>query len=51
MGEDFVALGSDYPFPLGENIPGNLIKKHITDKHIQEKLLSLNALKWLNLKL
>ena len=50
MGEDFVALGSDYPFPLGENVPGNLIKKHITDKHIQEKLLSLNALKWLNIK-
>jgi aminocarboxymuconate-semialdehyde decarboxylase len=50
MGEDFVALGSDYPFPLGENVPGNLIKKHITDIHIQEKLLSLNALKWLNIK-
>ena len=51
MGEDFVALGSDYPFPLGENIPGNLIKQHITDKQIQQKLLSKNALNWLNLNL
>jgi aminocarboxymuconate-semialdehyde decarboxylase len=50
MGEDFVALGSDYPFPLGENVPGNLIKKHITDTRIQEKLLSRNALNWLNIK-
>ncbi|MEO8761263.1 MAG: amidohydrolase family protein, partial [Bacteroidia bacterium] len=51
MGEDFVALGSDYPFPLGENVPGKLIKKYITDKKIQEKLLSKNAINWLNLKL
>ena len=51
MGEDFVALGSDYPFPLGENVPGALIKKHIEDKNIQQKLLSKNALNWLNLKM
>jgi aminocarboxymuconate-semialdehyde decarboxylase len=50
MGEDFVALGSDYPFPLGENVPGNLIKKHIESKQLQDKLLSKNALNWLNLK-
>ncbi|MBS1646834.1 MAG: amidohydrolase [Bacteroidetes bacterium] len=50
MGEDFIALGSDYPFPLGENIPGNLIRQHIHKKELQEKLLANNALKWLNLE-
>ena len=49
MGEEYVALGSDYPFPLGENIPGKLIKNHISDKALQEKLLHKNALRWLNL--
>lgn len=50
MGEDFVALGSDYPFPLGENIPGNLIKEHLKNPASQQKLLSTNALNWLKLK-
>ncbi len=50
MGEDFVALGSDYPFPLGENIPGTLIKEHLKNSALQQKLLSENALKWLRLK-
>src|SRR3984885_2270303 len=26
IGADKIALGSDYPFPLGENIPGTLIE-------------------------
>lgn len=46
-GEDMVVLGSDYPFPLGENIPGALIKAHIRDENLRNKLLSQNALKWL----
>lgn len=46
-GEDFVMLGSDYPFPLGEEHPGKLIKQHIADQTIKQKLLSINALKWL----
>lgn len=50
MGEDFVALGSDYPFPLGENIPGTLIKEHLKNPVLQQKLLSANALNWLKLK-
>lgn len=49
MGEDHIALGSDYPFPLGENVPGNLIKEHVKNSTIQEKLLAGNALKWLNM--
>ena len=46
-GDDFVMLGSDYPFPLGENIPGKLIKQNIHDERLKSKLLSENALKWL----
>jgi aminocarboxymuconate-semialdehyde decarboxylase len=49
MGEDFIALGSDYPFPLGENIPGTLIKEFIHDPMLQQKLLSSNALNWLGM--
>ncbi len=47
MGEDFICLGSDYPFPLGEHHPGKLIEEVITDESIREKLLSKNAEKWL----
>lgn len=49
MGDDFVALGSDYPFPLGENVPGTLIKQHLKDPVLKQKLLSHNALNWLKI--
>lgn len=49
MGEDFVALGTDYPFPLGELEPGKLIKSmHYSDK-LKGKLLADNALNWLGM--
>jgi aminocarboxymuconate-semialdehyde decarboxylase len=50
FGEDSVALGSDYPFPLGEKKPGEMIDS-IKDISIQkkEKLFSKTALKWLNI--
>jgi aminocarboxymuconate-semialdehyde decarboxylase len=50
FGADKIALGSDYPFPLGENLPGNLIRQSGYDKIIQEKLLSGAALDWMNCK-
>lgn len=50
MGPDHIALGTDYPFPLGENIPGSLIKKHLKDEVLCKKLLAENALSWLHLK-
>lgn len=50
-GEDFVMLGSDYPFPLGEEMPGTLIKQHIHDQELKAKLLSTNALKWLGVEI
>jgi aminocarboxymuconate-semialdehyde decarboxylase len=51
FGERCVALGSDYPFPLGEDIAGTLIES-MTDLSADTKtrLLSGTALAWLNMK-
>lgn len=46
-GANRVALGSDYPFPLGEDIPGTLIKSMEFDDATKELLLSGTALEWL----
>jgi len=50
MGEDFICLGSDYPFPLGEHKPGKLIQKMDLGKKVTNKLLYKNAVEWLGLK-
>jgi aminocarboxymuconate-semialdehyde decarboxylase len=50
MGEDKVCLGSDYPFPLGEHLPGSLIESMKFNPDIQDKLLFGNALDWLGIK-
>ena len=47
IGKDKVCLGSDYPFPLGEQHPGKLIEQHIREEGLQEKILFRNALEWL----
>lgn len=44
-----VALGSDYPFPLGEEIPGTLIRSMDFSPSEKQRLLSGTALEWLNL--
>jgi aminocarboxymuconate-semialdehyde decarboxylase len=49
-GERMVALGSDYPFPLGEEHPGSLIKSLQLKPELEESLLHGSALRWLNLK-
>jgi aminocarboxymuconate-semialdehyde decarboxylase len=50
MGSEKIALGTDYPFPLGELEPGKLIKG--SDLSLQEKnnLLHNSALSWLKMK-
>jgi len=48
-GADKVALGSDYPFPLGEDVPGTLIKSMEYDPATKERLLSGTALEWLGM--
>ena len=50
IGIDKIALGSDYPFPLGELTPGDLIRTSKYTDDIKEKLLSGAALAWLNRK-
>ena len=50
VGEDKVELGTDYPFPLGELEPGKLIHGMPYPNNVKEKLLSKNALDWLNMK-
>ncbi len=50
VGDDKVALGTDYPFPLGELDPGRLINSMPYSVDIKEKLLADNALSWLNMK-
>ncbi len=50
MGENRVALGTDYPFPLGEREPGALIESMGLSERAKERLLSGSALEWLNLK-
>jgi len=48
MGEDKIALGSDYPFPLGELEPGKLIQSMDWTGEKKAKVLGQNALDWLN---
>lgn len=47
VGANRVALGSDYPFPLGENEPGRLIRDMNLGEDVREKLLNISALEWL----
>ncbi|OLS16380.1 MAG: hypothetical protein HeimC3_54960 [Candidatus Heimdallarchaeota archaeon LC_3] len=50
FGADKITLGSDYPFPLGEIIPGKLISS-LDDiySEMKENLYYKNALSWLNI--
>ncbi|MBN8695390.1 MAG: amidohydrolase [Bacteroidetes bacterium] len=50
FGANRVALGTDYPFPLGELEPGKLIREMPYEKDVKELLLHGSALEWLNLK-
>ncbi|MGH8284086.1 MAG: amidohydrolase family protein [Gammaproteobacteria bacterium] len=49
MGANSIALGSDYPFPLGEHVPGKLIESMTLDKKTKERMLYGTALEWLQL--
>lgn len=47
MGANRIALGSDYPFPLGEEVPGALIRSEKFSDEEKEFLLHRSALEWL----
>jgi aminocarboxymuconate-semialdehyde decarboxylase len=49
MGPDRIALGSDYPFPLGEPRPGELIDSCEFGEKTCARLLHGTALEWLGL--
>lgn len=48
MGPEKLALGTDYPFPLGELQPGQLIESMPYSDDIKARLLAGTALEWLN---
>jgi aminocarboxymuconate-semialdehyde decarboxylase len=50
FGPDKIAMGTDYPFPLGELEPGELIRSSKYDDATKEMMLSGAALQWLNMK-
>lgn len=50
FGSSRIALGTDYPFPLGELEPGKLIRESGYSDQIKSDLLGGAALEWLNLK-
>jgi len=49
MGPERIALGSDYPFPLGEPHPGDLIDSCKLPEKTRARLLHGTALEWLGL--
>jgi aminocarboxymuconate-semialdehyde decarboxylase len=50
MGADRVMLGSDYPFPLGEERVGSLIRQSNLSQEAKANLLGRNAARFLGLK-
>ena len=50
LGDKSILLGSDYPFPLGEQSPGKIVEKNPKiDSSIKKNILYKNALDWLGL--
>ena len=49
VGPERIAMGSDYPFPLGETHPGKLIESMDLSDTTKQRLLAGTALEWLGL--
>ena len=47
MGEDQITLGSDYPFAIGENPVGGMVKRTGLSERIKTKILGTNAQRFL----
>jgi aminocarboxymuconate-semialdehyde decarboxylase len=47
FGDEKICMGTDYPFPLGEDVPGALIESMSYTAEVKAKLLYKNALEWL----
>ena len=51
VGADKVVLGTDYPFPLGEQEPGKLVESLDLPEEQRRAICHENALRWLDLPL
>lgn len=49
VGADKVMQGSDYPFPLGEAVPGELVRTAPISETEKEKIMGLSAKSWLGM--
>jgi aminocarboxymuconate-semialdehyde decarboxylase len=49
VGPDKVVLGSDYPFPLGEEEPGKLIASMDLSDQVKQRLFAENAMRFLGI--
>ena len=47
QGSKRVTLGSDYPFPLGEKTPGQMIQNLDVSEAIKQRMLAGTTLEWL----
>ena len=44
IGENRIVLGTDYPFPLGEKVPGSILEKADLGKKINDRIMKGNLL-------
>lgn len=49
IGEDRICVGSDYPFPLGEKVPGSILEDQQLNEQVLEKIQVKNARNWLGI--
>lgn len=49
IGPNRIAMGSDYPFPLGEHEPGHVVESLNLPEHVAQRLLAGSALEFLNI--
>ena len=49
VGTSRVCCGTDYPYPLGEDIPGELIRSLNVSEQEKQVMLKNSAMEWLNL--
>ena len=47
VGADKICVGSDYPFPLGEHRPGELVESMDMSVETKQKIMFKNAMNWL----
>ena len=48
FGENNIIMGSDYPFPLGQPLPGKFIENSINNENIINKIKKNNLIKLIN---